>query len=152
MKGISPLIAAVLLIAFTVAIATLIMGWFSTLTRTTTSAVSNKTTEAVACSNAQISIPDVYITARENATGSARVVVKNTGYTTLAINSVQVYNTTGQNHSTGFASVSMGPGQTQTISLTSVGVATCPAGFSKAIVATNCGGIGDTFDGAPKCS
>ena len=152
MKGISPLIAAVLLIAFTVAIATLIMGWFSTLTRTTTSAVSNKTTEAVACSNAQISISDVYITAGTVATGNARVVVKNTGYTTLAINSVQVYNTTGQNHSTGFASVNMGPGQTQTISLTNVSVATCPTVFSKAIVTTNCGGIDDTFDGAPKCS
>jgi len=152
MKGISPLIAAVLLIAFTVAIATLIMGWFSTLTRTTTSAVSNKTTEAVACSNAQISISDVYITAGAGVTGSARVVVKNTGYTTLAVNSVQVYNVTGHNHSTGFASVSMGPGATQTFSITGVGVATCPTVFSKAIVTTNCGGIDDTFDGAPKCS
>ncbi len=153
MKGISPLIAAVLLIAFTVAIATLIMGWFSTLTRSTTTTVSNKTTEAVACSNAQISIEDVYITAGSLATGSARVIVKNTGFTMLAINSAQLYNTTGHNFSTGFSSVSsFSAGSIQTISLTNVSVPTCPTTFSKAIVTSNCGGISDTFDGTPKCS
>src|SRR3989344_8019200 len=93
-KGISPLIAAVLLIAFTVAIATLVMGWFSQLTRTTTTTVSNKTTEAVACSNAQVSIDGVYI--RLNATESdARVLVKNSGFSNLGITSLQAYNTTG---------------------------------------------------------
>ncbi|MBI2971034.1 MAG: hypothetical protein HYY37_01295, partial [Candidatus Aenigmarchaeota archaeon] len=47
MKGISPLLAAVLLIAVTVAIATLVMGWVSTTVRTTQTTVSNKTVEAV---------------------------------------------------------------------------------------------------------
>ena len=153
MKGISPLIAAVLLIAFTVAIATLIMGWFSTFTRTTTTSVSNKTSEAIACSNAQISIEDVYITAGNIATGSARIVVKNTGFTTLAINGAQVINTTGQNFSTGFSGVSsLTAGSIQTLSLTNVSVPTCPSTFSKVIVTTNCGGISDIFDGTPRCS
>ena len=153
MKGISPLIAAVLLIAFTVAIATLVMGWFSTLTRETTTTVSNKTTEAVACSNAQITVEDVYVTAGSLASGSARVVVKNTGFTILGITSIKVYNTTGHNFSTGFSVVSSFPsGSIQSFSITNVSVPTCPGTFSKVLVTSNCGGIANTFDGTPKCS
>ena len=63
MKGISPLIAAVLLIAFTVAIATLVMGWFSTFTRTTTTSVTNSTSLAINCADARVTIRDVYIQA-----------------------------------------------------------------------------------------
>jgi flagellin-like protein len=151
MKGISPLIAAVLLIAFTVAIATLIMGWFSTLTRNTTGTVSNKTTEAVDCSNSQISIEDVYITNGTN--GSARIIAKNTGFSDLTINSAQMFNTTGGNFSTGFSMVTdFTPGAIRTIYLTRVSIKDCPSGFSKVIVTTNCGGISDTFDGTPKCA
>ncbi len=153
MKGISPLIAAVLLIAFTVAIATLIMGWFSTLTRNTTDTVSNKTTEAVGCSNSQISIEDVYITAGGTLNGSARVIAKNTGFSDLTINSAQMFNTTGGNFSTGFSVVTdFTPGAIRTIYLTNVSASVCPTSFSKVIVTTNCGGISDTFDGTPKCT
>ncbi len=152
MKGISPLIAAVLLIAFTVSIATIVMGWFSTITRETTTTVSNKTTEAVSCSNAQISIEEVYVTAGSLATGSARVVVKNTGFQTLGITSLQILNTTGHNFSSGFSAVSSFPsGGIQSFSITNVSVPTCPTTFSKALVTSNCGGIADTFDGTPKC-
>src|SRR3989338_10152579 len=152
MKGISPLIAAVLMIVFRVGIATLVMGWFSTLTRSTTTTVTNKTTEAVACSNAQVGIEDVYITAGTLANGNARVIVKNTGYATVGINSLQIYNTTGHNHSSGFSGVSsFAQGAVQTFSLTNVSVPTCPTLFSKVIVTTTCGGITDTFDGTPKC-
>ena len=78
MKGISPLIAAVLLIAFTVAIATLIMGWFSTFTRTTTTTVTNTTALAVNCADARVTIRDVYIQA--GASGLTNVLIENTGY------------------------------------------------------------------------
>ena len=145
------MIAAVLLIAFTVAIATLIMGWFSTITRSTTTTVSNKTSEAVACSNAQVSIEDVYIVLN-STNGVSRVVVKNTGYTTLGITSLQIFNTTGNNFSTGFATVASFPsGSIQSFTITAVSIPTC-ASFSKALVTTNCGGIADTFDGTPKCT
>ena len=118
-KGISPLIASVLLIAFTVAIATLIMGWFSTITRSTTTTVGNKTSESVACSSAQISIEDIYI--RQSLFANVTVIVKNTGYATIGINSLQIYNTTGQNFSTGFiAATSLPPGSIVTYNLTLV--------------------------------
>ena len=74
MKGISPLIAAVLLIAFTVSIATIIIGWFTTFVRTTTGNVTESTEETLGCSVASISIEHVYL----NGT-AGNGVVKSTG-------------------------------------------------------------------------
>src|SRR3989338_11366707 len=79
MKGISPLIAAVLLIAFTVAAATLVMGWFGNVSDWVTKTTSNKTSDSVYCSNAAIAIEEVYVTPGQN--GSAVALVKNTGFT-----------------------------------------------------------------------
>ncbi len=149
-KGISPLIAAVLLIAFTVAIATLVMGWFSTFTRTTTTTVSNKTSQAISCSNAQISIDDVYI--RLNATESdVNIHIKNTGFANIGITGLQVYNTTGHNFSTGFGTApGIVPGSIVVFNITRASIPTC-ATFSKVIVTSNCGGITDIFESTPKC-
>ncbi len=150
MKGISPLIAAVLLIAFTVAIATLIMGWLSTIARSTTADVTNTTQLAVGCSDARVSIRDVYVQA--GASGLVNVIVENTGYTAVGIAGVQVYNTTGHNFSTGFTTIgALNKSTLTSFTITSTSIATCPAVFSKVIVTTNCGGISDTFDSTPKC-
>src|SRR3989338_6921713 len=92
MKGISPLIAAVLLIAITVAIATLVSGWISTVTRGTQIAAENKTTEAVDCAAASISIDNVYMAGNN----TVRVSVRNSGQTNdLQITNVTVINNTG---------------------------------------------------------
>src|SRR3972149_3341144 len=56
MKGISPLIAAVLLIAFTVAVAGIVSVFFSNLTTTTTSAVNASTQVQVKCAGSSLKI------------------------------------------------------------------------------------------------
>jgi flagellin-like protein len=58
-KGISPMIATVLLIAFTVAVGGLVSVWMTSFTRTTTSEVSNQEETKIYCSYAGISISDV---------------------------------------------------------------------------------------------
>ncbi len=151
MKGISPLIASVMLIAITVAAAALIMGWFNGLTKSTTDTVSNRTTAAVTCSSAQITIEDVYVTAGTPINGSARVIIKNAGFDDLFVNSLQLYNKTGDNFSTDFAPSTLTSGNIRTVSLSNVSAASCPGDFSKVIVSTSCGGVSATFDGAPKC-
>lgn len=153
MKGISPLIAAVLLIAFTVAIATLIMGWFSTLTRTTTATVTNSTSAAVNCADARVSIRDVYIqTGGAAAAQVANVIVENTGGSTVGLVSLQLINTTGNVFGTGFTAVgSFNKSQLLTFTITGATFAACPGSFSKAVLTTNCGGIGDVFTNTPKC-
>ncbi len=152
MKGISPLLAAVLLIAITVALATLIMGWMSTITRTSQVKVENKTLQAIDCSAAGVSIQEVYITAG-NGTGTASVVVMNTGQSNdLIIQSAQMLNTTGGNFAgSGTPIQDFDVGDTETISFSSIGISSCPTAFSKVIITTNCGGVSDTFDTTPKC-
>ena len=64
-KGISPLIAVVLLIVFTVAISTLIVAWMYDYTKKTTDAASSGTTGrqgVVSCSNQIIGISEVSLT------------------------------------------------------------------------------------------
>lgn len=153
MKGVSPLIAAVLLIAFTVAIATLIMGWFSSFTRSTTTSVTNATTLAVNCADARVSILDVYLqTGGAAGAQVANVIVENTGGSSVGLVSLQVINTTGNVFGTGFTAVgALNESQILTFTMTGASFASCPGSFSKAVLTTNCGGIGDVFTNTPKC-
>ncbi|MBI2971035.1 MAG: hypothetical protein HYY37_01300 [Candidatus Aenigmarchaeota archaeon] len=151
MKGISPLLAAVLLIAVTVAIATLVMGWVSTTVRTTQTTVSNKTVEAVDCSSAGLVIDDVYI-ASTGTTAPARAIVRNSGYIDgLTLISAQFYNSTGGNFTTTTSLGDLSKGQIATLAFT-VSVGSCPTNFGEVIVTTSdCGGISAVFDRTPHC-
>ena len=64
-KAVSPLIAVVLLIVFTVAVSTAVLGWLTNYTKTTTEAASSGTSGTsgvVNCANQLISISDVSVT------------------------------------------------------------------------------------------
>lgn len=151
MKGISPLVASVLLIAFVVAIATIIMGWMGTFTRETTATISNRTTEAVDCASAGINIDDVYLTAGVN--GTIRAIVRNTGFTdNMVLKAASFYKTNGAVwNATGDPVVSdFDKGEITTITFTTTTGWVACANFSRVTVTTQCGGIGDTFDGTPK--
>ena len=155
MKGISPLIAAVLLIAITVTIATLVSGWISTVTRTTQIAAENKTTEAVECAAAAISVDQVYMVGNR----TVRVVVRNSGQANdLVIANVSVINSTGSVFTfptaPALTNFDRGDSYTFLVDTGTGGVTigrTCPADFSKVIVTTNCGGVASTFDKTPRC-
>ncbi|MCK5062702.1 MAG: hypothetical protein KAR23_02130, partial [Candidatus Aenigmarchaeota archaeon] len=74
-KGLSPLIAAVLLIVFTIGIATIIMSWINTYTKDTTSEASQNTQDLIDCASTNMDIQDVYILAPT----SVKVIARNTG-------------------------------------------------------------------------
>ena len=59
MKGISPLIAGVLMIAFTLAVAAIISGWLTSVTRTTTEEASENIETQASCSNAALTLEKV---------------------------------------------------------------------------------------------
>ncbi len=148
MRGVSPLVASVLLIAIVITISMIIMGWLSTLTKTTTSTVTNKTQEGINCASASISIEDVYII----GTSSANVVVKNTGFTNGLNISGTLLNITGYNFTATQPASLLNKGNVFTLNFPSVSIATCPNSFSRVIVTTDCGGVIDTFTNAPKCA
>ncbi len=117
-KGISPLLATVLLIAATVVTTTMLSGWVSTTMSTTQSTVGNKTSEGVACAAAEIVIDDVYSGAGSGSV--ARAIVRNSGGSdNLAITSAQLYDRIGHNFtSTSPLPISLNKGQIATINFT----------------------------------
>lgn len=150
-KGVSPLIATVLLIAIVITIALVILGWLSTLTKTTTSTVTNKTSESVNCASASISIEDVFVIGT-GSTASANVIVKNTGFTNGLNISGTLLNSSGYNFSATQQTSLLNKGNVFTLNFPSISVATCPNSFSRVIVTTDCGGVLESFTGTPKCA
>src|SRR3989344_4449884 len=76
MKGISTLIAAVLLIAVTLLISLIVSTSFTSLVKTQASTLQTRTGEAVNCTSSDITIEAVYIDALANR---ARLTVRNSG-------------------------------------------------------------------------
>ena len=81
MKGISPLIAAVLLIAFTVAVGGIISLWLTSFSKTTTSAVQTSTEKQVKCASTVLEITSV-------STSDNRIVVTNLGPQNVTLTSI----------------------------------------------------------------
>mgnify|MGYP000383165667 CR=1 FL=1 len=77
MKGISPLIAAVLLIAFTVAVGGIISIWLTTFAKTTTGNVEASTTDITKCASTYLSLDKVFVSQN-------RLIISNMG--TASIN------------------------------------------------------------------
>src|SRR3989338_9510193 len=92
-KGISPLIATVMLIAITVIIATIQSGWLTSFTKTQQDTIENRSTEIVDCTSADITVDDVYL---DFTTNVSRVHIRNTGQVNnLGIVSVLLLTRTG---------------------------------------------------------
>ena len=151
MKGISPLLASILLIAITVAVASLASGWFTSTIRAATTATTNRTNTALDCSGASVSVDSIYITGTTSA--AIKAVVRNNGQIDgMTIVGAQAYNTTGGNFSaTGLPVVSVNQGSIVTLSFVPGTFVVCPTSFASLVVTTNCGGISDTFTGIPTC-
>jgi flagellin-like protein len=110
-KGLSPLVAAVLIIAFTVAVAGLISSWLSTTTKQQTEIVGKSLQYQVNCTKANLGVIEVICS--EN---KLEVSVYNYGPIDLTNISVYVSNgTTLYSNSTCSGSDSIGPGQTKVL-------------------------------------
>jgi flagellin-like protein len=154
MKGISPLIATVILIAVTVSIVSIIGTWVTTLTKEETGDITNKTGEATDCTGANIEIRDVYIDLSSNI---SRVSVWNSGYVDDSIVAALLQNEDGETapNLTAFP-LSLPRGSLKSIEFNisnfnvTNGTTACND-FSQAIVTTLCPPSAK-FTGTPKCS
>jgi len=146
MKAISPLLAVILLIAITVVIGTLYMGWFSSLIDTQSRIVENKTKIGVDCTAARISILDVYMDFTDNV---SRVNVRNSGQIDDNVVSVSVRNSLGID-ATNMSAVpkQINKGDTLSFEFNITDVIPACGNFSKATVATQC--KTDEFTSTPK--
>ena len=94
-KGVSPLIAVVLLIVFTVAVSTMIMSWMNTYTKTTTTSASANTDTVIQCSQQTVSIPTTSGVIYNTTTGLVTVNIENNGQATTNIKKVIAYDVDG---------------------------------------------------------
>ncbi|MBI2579537.1 MAG: hypothetical protein HYW27_01410 [Candidatus Aenigmarchaeota archaeon] len=149
MKGISPLVASVLLLAIVVSLSVIIGGWVNTLSKDTTNTVSNRTTEAISCSSADLTVESLYIS--NGTSGTARAQVRNQGFQAITLTSAQLINRTGHNHSTTTTLGNLAKGEVVQLSFSGVGVPSCPTDFSRLIITTTCGGTSHVYTESPNC-
>lgn len=99
MKGISPLIASVLLVVITVVASIFISGWLSTTTRTQSNVIRNNTQTQLQCQYADLYIKTANYTCNNNCTTgtlhTTSMTVANSGKKTLTFDSIYIRNTTG---------------------------------------------------------
>ena len=105
MKGISPMIATVLLIAFTVAVGGIVSLWISGYTKTQTGQITSVSQDQIQCYNSVLSIKSTTVL---NGTNATIVVGYDSG--TLVLNNVKADITCGgySNSSIGTSSISPG--------------------------------------------
>ncbi len=148
------MIAAVLLIAITVAIATLVSGWISTVTRSSQIAAENKTSEAVDCAAAAVVVDDVYVVGT-GSSATVRAIVRNAGQASdLVLGNATVFNSSGGTFTATSPAVPYADfdrGESVTFQFNPASIGSCPSNFGEVIVTTTCGGVFAKFDKTPKC-
>ena len=144
MKGVSPLIATVLLIVIVVSLVAMLSGWLTTFFIGTRETISNRTTSTVSCSGSSLQIDTVYATIANGTAANAKAVVRNDGVVDgLSITSAQLLNTTGSNYSATSPLPSVGNfnrGAIKTLIFENISLSSCSA-FSQVVVSTECGSV-----------
>lgn len=136
LKGISAVVAAVMLIAVTLLLVVTVSSWLTVLTKEDTSAITNTSGEFVSCAASGMVIEDVYLDFGANA---SRVTVRNTGQNTERILSAQLINTRGQSAALNTSlPINLTVGDIKTILFNINDTISSCANFSQARVASSC--------------
>ena len=148
MKGMSPLIGSVLVIAITVTVFGILGGWIPDFIKSTQTDVGNKSTEAIECTSADVTIGSVYIDLSQNV---SRVSVRNSGFTDDQIISAHFLNNKGEECTNLTAlPITFPQGSMKSIEFNITGKITACANFSKVEISTLCRSA--DFTGTPTCT
>jgi len=147
MRGISPLVATVLLIAMVVLIATIISNWASTISKEQTRDVSNQSSELIGCIGTT-TIEDVYL---DFTSGRGKMFVRTTikPYDTVKIGTTLVSKTGLEAPNLTALPMIIASGELKSLefNIAVINMTAC-VNFSVAKLATNC--HSDTSDKAPR--
>ena len=148
MKGLSPLVATVLLIAFTVGVGGLISVWITGFTQTSSKIVSKDAEDRIICSNGAIDLSNLRY-CNNNVSG----IIKNNGMITIGNITVQTIFNNGTSISRALTDVGAGGGSGgdylylragQLFSFNiSIGAASS-GNYDRVYVYTNCSSVTDT--------
>lgn len=135
-KGVSPLVASVLLIAMSVLVTGIIFGWIKGFSVERTDEITNRSEGLTECAGSGVAIDDVYLDFPGN---KSRVAVRNTGQLSERIVSAQMLNTRGLNATLlGNQTVIIARGEIRIIEFSLNGTVEQCANFSQVRVASLC--------------
>jgi flagellin-like protein len=145
-KGISPILAAVFLVAIAVTMLPIFSGWYTTLIGTSTDTVGNRTEETVRCNAASLTIEDVFLDFSNN---KARINIRNSGFNTEKIVSAVVFATNGSlaGNLTEYPT-NLTKGNFKSLTFNIAEILTVCGNFSHAIVSSRCDTV--KYEGIPK--
>ena len=143
-KGVSGVVAAVLLIAIALILLVSVSSWLTVLTQDSTTTITNSTSEFVNCAASGIVIEDVYMDFSSNL---SRVSVRNTGRNTENIVSAQLLNTNGQAAPLNSSLPNLTVGDIKAVVFNINGTITTCSNFSQVRVASSC--ASDTYKQRP---
>jgi len=134
MKGISPLMATVLIVAFTLAVAAIIGGWLTSISRTETSTIESGMSTQIECTKAQIDIVSV---------DSDGPVIQNIGQVNFTSGFALVCGTNTSTTSTSlnvgeFLDLTSGTGCNTTGNVVRVSSIDCPGTYAECTYGTDC--------------
>ena len=135
-KGVSTIIASVLMIAISIILALSVSSWLNASTQERTDTLSGTTNEIVNCAASGLVIDSVYLDFGPNV---SRISVRNTGKLTEKIVSAQVLNQNGQQASLNTSlPVNLTIGDSVMLTFGINGTITACSNFSQAKVASEC--------------
>ena len=152
MKGISPLIASVLLIAFTVAVAGILSTWITGFTRQSTETVESESTTQLTCTYGGISLSGLKFNTTSNALtgqitntgtiglGNIKLQVVYTNKTTMTSVLCQIRSSALNCSDTSTSNITMTPGQVLSFSITG------SSSYEYIYATTNCSSVRDKAD------
>ncbi len=148
-KAVSPLIAVVLLIVFTVAVSTMIMSWMNTYTKDTTAGASSNTDTVIACSKQTVNIPTTTgVSTDETVTGTFNVTinVENNGQMNTTIKKVIAFDIVNTACEISATEQTLEVGDFEAFGpINCTGTTGWSGGVCRARVTTTCGGIYDEW-------
>jgi flagellin-like protein len=137
MKGISPLIASVLLIAFTIGVAALYSGWITSFTKTTTEEVQEHSEKRVTCTYGGIAIDDVRY---NKTTGNISGTIENTEMIDLGNIDLEIFYTNATREKLDL-NMALESGERNTFNSNVLSMNN--SGYDKIRVITNCSDVND---------
>ena len=150
-KGVSPLIASVLLVVFTIAIGAMLLGFFSGTTERFSEDAESGREQVSECTYKSVKISDVFI----NTTSQiVRATITNDGTGDSTLKVAAVYNINGERCYFDVADQVLSEGDIKLYSNTTDCNIFAPqcSDFAYAEVTTSCGNAFDTFRTNPSCS
>jgi FlaG/FlaF family flagellin (archaellin) len=136
MKGISTMVATIIMIVIVVTIASYIFSTVSGITKNSLTDSDDKTRKTVDCTGASVKVEDIFL--MNGTPGMARVQVRNNGVKDpITITSAQLFNSTGYNFTAAEIPVNVTIGQSVIITFSNISVPAC-RDFSYVDLSTEC--------------